>query len=972
MGDGKIMAPARDEGQRAHLTAERWQQVKAVLSAALEKDTSERPVYLDQACAADSSLRAEVESLLAVEQDSSPHVLTSAWASTADSFANPRLGRRIGPYQLVEEIGAGGMGEVYRAFRADDQYKKEVAIKLVRAGQDSEFVVARFRNERQVLASLEHPNIARLLDGGTTDDGIPYFVMELIQGKPFIQYCDEHRLSITERLKLFLQVCSAVQYAHQQLIIHRDLKPGNVLVTADGIPKLLDFGIAKILGPAASSGSFDATMSMFRVLTPAYASPEQVKGEPISTASDTYSLGVILYECLTGRSPYGVTANTPHTIAQAVCEVEPGKPSTVIRAGDRAVLENASVEMLAAISAMREGTAEKLARRLRGDLDNIVLMALRKEPQRRYVSVEQFADDIRRHLNHLPVIARQDTIRYRAGKFVARHKAGVAGVATVVMVLILGIIVTVREERIAQRRFNDVRATANSLIFDVDDSIKDLPGSTPARKMIVERALQYLNALAADARGDIELQRELATAYERVGLVQGHYLQDNLGDTASSLASYQQALELRRQIEKKSRGSNDQLALARAYRLVAHLQWTMGNTFVARHNLDQALTISDALNRADPNDPKILYELGFDYAESWRVGYPDSPDSGPRSLADLRKALAIDEATLQITPDDIVQLHSYAIDLSNFGGALEETNPQGALTYYERVRDIEEKLTLRSNASKYARELAISYLQIASVYEDLGDYPRAVENDQRYLAMYLRLNAADPKNSTLRQGLAIAYANTADALSRIGRISIAIEDWGRGAAIMRELVSLDPGNARQRHKLAEIIGAGGSIFMRARQPQTALRYFREARDIYRSLAHEPTDDREVIANSSEKMGAAATLAGDVKSAQAYFEEALSAIEPLPSGRDANVMALYTAADAYSGLGDLSFQNAMKHSREKAGLAQARFWYLKSVDAWHRIPHPSHSGPNGIDVGDPKLVLSKLQRCEAALAGVPRP
>ncbi len=388
MGDRKVMASPRNEPHSAPITPERWHQIKGVLSVALEADPAERSSYLDRVCATDPFLRLEIENLLALEGQALTallHPIATEFSDTNDS-GNARIGRRIGPYQLVEEIAAGGMGEVYRAFRADDQYKKEVAIKLVRAGLDSSFVVARFRDERQVLASLEHPNIARLIDGGTTENGIPYFVMELIEGLPLTQFCDERMLSSTDRLKLFLEVCSAVQYAHQRLIIHRDLKPGNILVTADGSPKLLDFGIAKILDPAGAAEMADATMSMFRLLTPAYASPEQIRGEAITTASDVYSLGVLLYECLTGHRPYGANSSAPHEISRAVCEVEPEKPSTAVR------------------RTAQRPTAP-LVKRLRGDLDNIVLMALRKEPQRRYASVDQFATDIRRHL--------QASARYR-------------------------------------------------------------------------------------------------------------------------------------------------------------------------------------------------------------------------------------------------------------------------------------------------------------------------------------------------------------------------------------------------------------------------------------------------------------------------------------------------------------------------------------------------------------------------------
>jgi len=309
------------------MTPERWQQVREVFDGALALSPEERGDYLEKACVHDSDLRREVESLLSSDQEAGIAFLNTPVVdlSRPHPFSAGRVGRRIGAYNILEEIGHGGMGEVYRAGRADGQYEKQVAIKLVRGGYDSAAVLERFRHERQILASLDHPNIARLLDGGTTDEGVPYLVMELIEGTPIDEYCNTHQLSVTERLRLFLQVCSAVQYAHQRLVIHRDIKPGNILVTKEGIPKLLDFGIAKILDPNSMSET-----TIAGPMTPEYASPEQIRGEPITTATDVYSLGVVLYRLVAGRSPYPAKTRTPHDFARAICEWEPERPSTVI------------------------------------------------------------------------------------------------------------------------------------------------------------------------------------------------------------------------------------------------------------------------------------------------------------------------------------------------------------------------------------------------------------------------------------------------------------------------------------------------------------------------------------------------------------------------------------------------------------------------------------------------------------------
>jgi serine/threonine protein kinase len=312
------------------MKAERWKQVRAVLDQAIAIASSERASFLDEVCADDRELRNEVESLLSSHEAAGSVFLNNPAVDLRSALPDvlqksDRVGRRIGVYQIMEELGHGGMGEVYRAVRADGQYDKQVAIKVVRGGFDSSFVLERFRHERQILASLDHPNIARLHDGGTTEDGVPYLVMELIEGTPIDQYCKEHNLDIPQRLQLFNQVCSAVQYAHQRLVIHRDIKPSNILVTADGIPKLLDFGIAKILDPAAI-----AETTLLRLMTPEYASPEQIRGETITTATDVYSLGVVLYRLLTGISPYPESTRTPLEFARVICEVEPVRPSNAV------------------------------------------------------------------------------------------------------------------------------------------------------------------------------------------------------------------------------------------------------------------------------------------------------------------------------------------------------------------------------------------------------------------------------------------------------------------------------------------------------------------------------------------------------------------------------------------------------------------------------------------------------------------
>jgi serine/threonine protein kinase/tetratricopeptide (TPR) repeat protein len=985
------------------MTPECWQQLKALLAPALELPPPARIAYLDRVSAADSPLRLDLERLLAAEERAGTAFLRDPapfenLAEHPASDRKPLIGLRVGVYEIVEEIGSGGMGEVYRAFRADDQYRKQVAIKLVRAGQDSKTVVQRFKNERQILASLDHPNIARLLDGGTTEGGLPYFVMELIEGFPIDQHCDDHKLSISERLQLFSQVCSAVQYAHQHTIIHRDIKPGNILVTSDGVPKLLDFGIAKILDAAAIGAQLQPTLTIFRALTPGYASPEQLKGATITTASDIYSLGVVLYVLLTGRSPYRLTQHTAEEVTRNVCEVEPEKPNAVVR---RAISEDLDCISSADIARSREGSIENLSHRLRGDLDEIVLMALRKEPQRRYASVEQFSQDIRRHLEDLPVLARRDTVRYRTSKFLTRHKAGVAAAAAVFLTLLLGMAVTVREAGIArqqaevariqrvraERRFNDVRNLSNSLLFEIHDSIQNLPGATAARKVLVDRAVQYLDSLAQEAAGDPGLQREVASSYERLGDVQGKPLAASLGDDAAALQSYNRAAMLREELARTNKNADDAISLAKIHRLIANAAVESGDISGALEHAKKAVTVATAISGSTTrSNLAAASELALDYLALGCVesggGFNSAGLSDPlAALRDFDQALTIVSQLLKSNPDNESLAYENAGLYERIGGlqGMHGRRPEGlqnlniALSIFRRIG------ARNGNAS---RSIQGGVAAIASLIGEIqlmdGRFQPALLNFQEELATYKSFAERDPQDLQARVDLGGAYYDVGDVLVKMGRFKDGLPMIRRAIALDQQLIPIDRKRGVLRSNLAQHLVAEAEALNKIGDAKGALQSYKEARGLYQSLAELDDlnlDARLNVSATHVKIGATYLRLRQVDDAQETYQRAVQVSEP-PAGRNPpNLQAQYTLADAYSGLGDVAVYRAVRIKdpvKQLSHRTEAKSWYEKSLRVWRAIPNRSVISPSEFDVGDPEQVRKHLATCKAALDKLKKP
>jgi serine/threonine-protein kinase len=524
------------------MSEEKWQKLKEVFQDALDVPTIERLEFVRSKTAGDDELFDKVKNLLDAYEEADdfiekPTVSVSHFVSDTPKFS--LIGQQIGSYKIESEIGRGGMGAVYLAKRADKEFDKKVAIKLIKRGLDTDEIIKRFRNERQILAGFDHPNITRLIDGGATQDGLPYLVMDYVKGEPLTKYCQRRNLSINERLKLFLKVCSAVRYAHQNLIIHRDLKPSNVLVTKDGVPKLLDFGIAKLI--ADDTNDETQSNTMLHVMTPEYASPEQIQGKPITTSTDVYSLGVVLYELLTGERPFRVKSKNAEEISKIITDSDPLKPSDVLTKGEKKLEQSVDGRKRVISTSSRIAFA---ASQLRGDLDNIILMAMRKEPTRRYESVEQFAGDIQRYLSGLPVIAQEDTFIYRASKFVGRNKTGVAAGIGVAASLIAGIISTSRQSRIAKRERDTARREAHKAERINQFLQKTLSSADPSehgKDTTVLQALQFAaEQIESEFADQPEIQADLKTTIGKTYL--------NLEQVAKAEPHLLSAWEIRRKV----------------------------------------------------------------------------------------------------------------------------------------------------------------------------------------------------------------------------------------------------------------------------------------------------------------------------------------------------------------------------------------------------------------------------------------
>ncbi len=941
------------------MNPERWQRIEEVFRTVVDRPAAERDTYLTRVCGADEDLRREVLSLLAL--DTSEDFIRNPIADAALSLSaktKPRddlIEERIGRYRVLRLVGRGGMGDVYEAERDDEQFRRQVAIKIIKRGMDTDFVRDRFLRERQFLASLDHPHIARLFDGGETEDGRPYFVMEFVDGEPIMNYCRRRELSLDDKLKLFLDVCSAVQHAHQKLIVHRDLKPSNIMVTAEGTPKLLDFGIAKLLTPDPGE-AITRTETAVRLMTPDYASPEQVRGGPITTATDVYSLGVALYELLTERRPYQFETYSPLEIERAICNTEAPPPSDAAR--------------------QQTGAPPKLAKQLTGDLDNIVLMALRKEPERRYQSVEQFSEDIRRYLNGLPVLARKDTFSYRAGKFARRHKAGVAMLALLIGFAVALSVLAVRlarERDRAERRFMQVRKLSNNFLFDFHDKIQNIPGTTEARAMVAKTALEYLDSLAQEAAGDPHLELELAVAYHKVGDVQGDPWAANLGFPQEAMQSYQKGLTL---AQKLSRSGNNDLKvlrqLAQGYFKVGELQAAAGVQTAARDALHQAVDAAENLERQthDPEDLRLLQNCHI------RLG-DVSLDTGDPSgaLTSYRKEMSLAERRVADFPGDRSQL-SLAMSNKRVAESLDSLGDlNGAIDDLRRSLKLMDELSPKFKSDPiFLRARMISLLWLGHLagnprYINQGDTRTALQYYREHLTIAETLSALDPKNALARQDLAGGYQRLGEVLA-FEEPAQAVGYFRQALRIITELQESAPQEPLFLNWEAHSLKGMGLALRGMGDRQNALQKLRRALQIRKDLNARDAKNLKRHANLHATLLALADTTleyGDHAEALEYYREAFKLAETPPVDKSADLYVRWRLADSYAGLSRYHASRAVESTADERldHWREARRYAQESLRLWEGWS--SRATPTGFDRRQIEQAKRSIASCDVALA-----
>ncbi len=765
-----------------------WKKVKTAYAEASELPPDARETML---AGVDPAIRDEVVRMLAAS-DSDSRSLNEPIVDLHefDQVDEPVV---IDGYTIEREIGRGGMGVVYEALRETSGVSQKVALKVIRRGMNNDIILKKFRSEQQILATLRNENIARFLDGGRTNEGLPYFAMEYVEGVPITEYCASGQ-STEELVALFRDVCVAVSSAHAQLVVHRDLKPSNIFITPEGKPKLLDFGIAKVLDVESGEG----TATQFGMMTPQYASPEQVRGEKVSTLTDVYSLGLILYELLTGNRPYETDGKNFAEILDTVTRSAPVPPSQIRH--------------------MRSGS---------GDLDTIVLKALQKEPERRYISVEQFSEDLRRFLAGLPVIARPDTMSYRFRLFVGRNKVAAVASLAVALTLVGGIAATSwqayraeKQRSLAEKRFREVRTIANNVVFKYHDEIKKLDGSTAVREMLVADATAYLDNLAADSQGDYDLEKELALAYLKLGDAQGAIYSANTGNTAGALQNYTKSIDLLEKLvaEKPDDiGSKDDLLNAYDKRISLAAR-TDGNLDLKLRMLDRSAVLVEEILRTESRSVKRLLQLSRLYVRKGdSVGTIARRETLQAKLDSHQKALEYANEALASAPDDPEVVRSAARSEQRVG-----------TDYY----------WLAENALKFGDP------QVAP-----ENFRLALPHHERMFELSGRLGRLQPPTVETRRDRLAVMTSLAPTLAQNGRIDEALRLARDAEDIARTTQSLDPANREAMSDVGEVEILYSTIYAISGKADKSVEFKLRARDLFAGIYYADRKNLEARARA---------------------------------------------------------------------------------------------------------------------------
>ena len=804
-----------------------WTRVKDELLAVLELSPAAGRERLRELASADPELAREVAALVVAADESVPFLAFSALErASAAGLPTAAAPRRVGPWLLEVEIGRGGMGTVWRAHRDDGAFEQVVAVKFVRPELATDLLRRRLEAERRILAGLQHESIARLLDGGVTAEGVAYLVLEYVAGEPIDAWCAHRALPLSARLRLFLEVCKAMEFAHHKLVLHRDIKSSNVLVDDSGRPKLLDFGIAKLLGPESAEEDWTA-LGFARPLTPEWASPEQLRGDPLTTASDVYSLGLLLCSILTGDRPHRWTGQSPDELARQIADSGAAPVGGLLRRSASPGIERRS---------------------LRGDLERVLGRALAPEPERRYGSATELAADIQRYLDGRPVSAHPPSIAYRLRKLVRRHRAGTAAAAMVAASLLLATVVSLRQARIAdferaraERRFADVRQLANVVLFDVYAALDQVSGAMAARRLLVDNAVRYLDDLAREAGDEPALLAELAHAYERVGEMQGLPEWQSEGRSGDALASFERALELRQRASALAGNpAADPLAEARILGRLGSILAARGESARALDRHREALARAEPIVARAPSTAgrlelaQILVAIGDD---TWELGDVPAAAAIYGEARDVARAAVAGEpsSTVAIRQTGVVEqrLGDAAADAGDWPRAVEHQAASLAVDRELALRlpdDIEIQRDLGTDLSR----LGVSQLMRGNAGEALAAHREAAR-------LRTRLLADDPQDARAQDDLAESRCEVGKALTALGRTAEARAEFANAVALRRELAARDPSNARWGDSLATALATLAELEQKRGQSVAARSALAEALAIRQRLAAERPD-----------------------------------------------------------------------------------------------------------------------------------